>query len=199
MSRNREDSGLFRPDRSWQFNACLNYGLDNWTVYSDGYKEAAGILVRALLAERATLDSVVYPLVFLYRQYLELRLKQLARDCSRLLEVEYQLKATHRLDVLWTETRRLLHKAEAKWSDQSTSIAYEVVDQALSDFVGVDSTSMAFRYPEDRDKVPHNPDLKYVNIVALANGMHGVQEVLEGAAVVLGIWLDWQQEMYSSY
>lgn len=199
MMDDHEGSELFRPDRPWQFNACLNYGLDNWAVYSDGYKEAADILVHALLAGRATLDTVVYPLAFLYRQYLELRLKQLARDCSRLLETEYQLKTTHRLDLLWAEARRLLLEAEAKWGDRSTAIEFNVVDETLAAFAAIDGTSMAFRYPEDRDQIPHNSDLKYVNIVALASGMQAAQEVLEGAATTVSIWLDWQQEMYSTY
>lgn len=173
-----DESILFRGDSPWQFNACLNYGLNNWGVYCDGYNKAADVLVRALLRERATLDTVVYPLAFLYRQYLELRLKHLSRECSQLIGETYKLRTTHRLDLLWADSRRLLLAAEAKWSDHSSTIEFEVLDKGIAAFAAIDATSMAFRYPEDTESEPHNPQLTHVNVLALAKEMEALQEIL---------------------
>jgi len=52
---------------------------DYWCVYADGFLRAAEILVENI---RTTyeLNTVVFPVLFMYRQYIELSLKELHMD-----------------------------------------------------------------------------------------------------------------------
>jgi hypothetical protein len=51
-----------------------------------GFRLAADLAVEHVVTTGNDQDSLVYPVVFGYRQYLELRLKGLLRDASRLLD-----------------------------------------------------------------------------------------------------------------
>ena len=70
---------------------------------SAGYKDAADALVGALAERKAPLDSVVYPLVFLYRQGLELELKLILPLARRLAGKEASVDIGHKLMPLWSE------------------------------------------------------------------------------------------------
>lgn len=62
--------------------ACLNFIPDQFGIYALGYREAAELLGQRCLNSRAEADSLVYPLVFLWRHYVELRLKELLRGLN---------------------------------------------------------------------------------------------------------------------
>lgn len=66
---------LFVKGEDWHNNAMLGWTPFRWDIYAAGYKDAADVLITALAAQKAPIDSVIYPLVFLYRQGLELKLK----------------------------------------------------------------------------------------------------------------------------
>ncbi len=68
---------LFVEGDDWYYVACLNDKRDNLGLYIVGYKEAGDILVKNIIESRSHHDSLVFPIVFMYRHYLELRLKQL--------------------------------------------------------------------------------------------------------------------------
>lgn len=88
---------LFTDAVDWQNNACTSGGwiIDPWDLYADGYREAADHLVERIVeGQSLTLDTIVYPIVFLYRQYLELRLKQLIPLSGRLLYLDIDLHST---------------------------------------------------------------------------------------------------------
>lgn len=65
---------LFKPDIDWKNNACLNFSHDMSEIYISGYKSAGDILVEHVKQKKRNQDFLVYPIGFLYRQYLELRL-----------------------------------------------------------------------------------------------------------------------------
>ena len=52
---------------------------DPWSVYADGYREAADIIVARINEGHRQQDALVYPVMFLCRQYLELAIKNLIR------------------------------------------------------------------------------------------------------------------------
>lgn len=74
--------------------------------------------MRSLLEDNRHLDLVIFPTVFLYRQYLELRLKQLLIEGNRLLERPFALPKQHRLDTLWYQGKSLLKHIEPNMADQ---------------------------------------------------------------------------------
>src|SRR4030042_2814002 len=78
---------LFTTAEDWWNNACLNFIHNGWSIYAIGYKDAADILVSHIEEKRRYQDTLVYPIVFLYRQYLELALKDIIRKGQRLQEI----------------------------------------------------------------------------------------------------------------
>jgi len=84
----RKGDQLFRGDLpDWHNTALLNEmqgAHDPWR-YAEGYKRAAGILVRHVQEDRFGKDLLVYPIIFLYRHHLELALKRIIRRSPKLL------------------------------------------------------------------------------------------------------------------
>ena len=70
----------------------------NWIVYADGYMQAADNLVKQLLEDRHSQDFLVYPIIFLYRHYIELCLKHIILLGNKLLKNEFILPTHHQID-----------------------------------------------------------------------------------------------------
>src|SRR5690348_9222326 len=114
---------LFTSERYSHYNAQINftYNDDALYIYVLGYKEASDRLVRSVMEDSRHLDFVVFPIAFLYRQYLELSLKQLLRESSRLLDIPFTLPKHHRLETLWFECRSNLKRIEPKVTAQEVA------------------------------------------------------------------------------
>ena len=178
---------LFVAGEDWWHNACLNYLDDDWDLYANGYRQAADTLVGYVKETHRHRDTLVFPIVFLYRQYLELRLKQLIRDGHQLFDQPPSFPRSHEVDKLWTECRRVLCELEP----QVPSDDLEAVDEAISQFSVVDPTSQVFRYPTDKKgKRSLPPDLTYINLRNLAEVMEKVSGLLEAAAMMMSVYLD---------
>lgn len=93
-------------------NACLNYMPDSetLTLYADAYKYAGDLLVQCNKENHKIKDLLIYPIVFLYRQYIELRLKEIIRDGNQLLDIPEEFPKHHRIDELWKQCRRILEE-----------------------------------------------------------------------------------------
>ena len=72
---------LFNPSEDWWLSAYIQPWNKNFHAYAMGYKMAGDIISDVVTgADRgheSTRDYVVYPVVFLYRHYIELRLKEI--------------------------------------------------------------------------------------------------------------------------
>src|SRR4051812_45424815 len=102
---------LFQSGNDWWNNACLSrfHGKEMYVI---GYKESADMLVRSVAETGRNADTFVYPITFLYRHYLELRLKDLVQMGQELLDQAPDVKLNHRLDILWGSCREIL---ESVW------------------------------------------------------------------------------------
>jgi hypothetical protein len=192
----QEGDELFLAGQDWWHNACLNYLSDDWELYVNGYKQAADALVEHVKQTRGDQDTLVFPIVFLYRQYLELRLKQLIRDGCQLFDQSASFPKKHELDRLWAECRPILSKLE---SPVPTS-DLEAVDEAIAQFCAVDPTSQAFRYPTDKEENPSLPaDLRYINLRNLAEVMERIGSFFDAAAMVISVYLEQKREIEREY
>lgn len=118
------------------------YGL---SLFAEGYKSAADILVKHAIDGSADRETLVYPTVFLYRQYIELRLKEILREGSALLDDARSFPKRHELDLLWPPVRQII---EAVWAHEDTDDAELLfVDRVITEFFAIDPKSMSFRYP----------------------------------------------------
>ena len=79
----------------------------NWYVYETGYKDAADSLIDSAI--HLGPNFMVYPIMFLYRHYLEIQLKSILLTFQEYLEMPLKLpeKNLHDLQHLWNEVLKL--------------------------------------------------------------------------------------------
>lgn len=194
MDNNKNDK-LFKSDFDWQNNACLNYLSDNWWPYVAGYKRAADLLVEYVKDTHRNQDILVYPIVFLYRQYLELLLKQIIQDGSRLLDMNQTLPKNHKINNLWEQSRKILIKV---WPDADLN-DLNTIEQCINQLSETDPFSTAFRYPTDKEDNPSLPDIKHINLRNLSEIINKTASLLEGVSAWIGEYLENKLEMKAEY
>jgi hypothetical protein len=132
------DELFMSADDPWT-NASI--GPRGNTSYIIGYKEAADVLVGRVEERWIDADSLVFPIVFCYRQYLELLLKDLLSDARDYYGLDEPIPRVHSLLTIWRPLRRLLAR---RWPDDPTDL--EAVESGLRQFDAIDQGSFAFRY-----------------------------------------------------
>lgn len=114
----------------------------DWYFFLNGYKDAADFLVTHAIKEGlGDPRKLLYPIMFLYRHYLELALKSLIREHKTYPPI-------HELDKLW---RICLSLIREKSPSASNNDEINHTTRLIEEFCKVDSRSaLAFRYPDDR-------------------------------------------------
>lgn len=173
---------LFIKGEDWQSNAMLgwtNFPLD---IYATGYKDAADLIRNALTNRNSYLDTAIYPLIFLYRQGLELQLKLILPLARRLTGKIASLDHEHRLTPLWTELNIILIELNSQPEDKELA----AIGHFIAQIEKVDPISFAFRYPTTKKGEVSLPDLDYVNVRHLGEIMDSVFMMLGGIHSWLG-------------
>jgi hypothetical protein len=188
---------LFKTDKDWWNNANLDYfplsiQLD---LYAKGYKEAADIIVNHVNEEKSFQDILVFPVIFLYRHYIELILKDIIRDGYNLLGENKDFPQHHKIKELWIETRKILEKIIIDCPKTDLDAVEEIIIQ----FSEKDPLSMVFRYPFDKKGNKSIDDLKNVNLRHLAEIIDGLHSFLYGAQCVVGESLEYKRDMESEF
>jgi len=177
MSDDTPKRTLFKADNDWQHNACLNWA--SWDVYADGYKEAADRLVGTAMENRWLLDALIYPIVFLYRHWIELRLKEIISQGGVLIQEHHEAPMKHGLTELWDEARAVVMKI---WPNADYT-ELSLVTAAIQEFNGVDPLSITFRYGRDRKgRLTLPGDITHINVRNLKEQMDKLALYLDGAA-----------------
>jgi hypothetical protein len=190
----RRENMLFKSGSDWWHNACLNFNGIDINAYAIGYKQAADFLVERVSQDRSNQDTLVYPIAFLYRQYLELRLKQLILIGSKLLDTPAKEENRHHgIDKLWKQCRKILEKVHP---DENTN-DFDDIEMYIVEFDRVDPSSTAFRYPADKEGNPSLEGLKHINLRNLSEAMDKIAVLLDGAALEIDVLLQDKYEMES--
>jgi hypothetical protein len=168
--------------------ACLNFGFIEHG-YVNGFRMAADLAVDYVAAEHEHQDYLVFPAVFGYRQYLELRTKGLLKDASSLLDLPapgQKLMSGHRLSPIWSRLEPLLVEIFGADSDQP-----ERIRKCVAEFDALDPGSYAFRYATtNRGDLSLPTDLKWISLTNLRNVIAKIAATLDGLDVGLGVYLD---------
>jgi hypothetical protein len=160
----RKGERLFRGDlRDWKNNACLRQGDDY--AYREGYLRGAQLLVQQVGETSRDQDFLVYPIVFLYRHYIELTLKDIITRARYLVErelseAEKKHLTSHRLDLLWNDFKPLsgdIAKAGG-WVDLPPEDIHGIEDYILQ-ISEVDPNSYSLRYAHSKKGEPSLPEL----------------------------------------
>lgn len=169
--------------------------FDRWGLYVDGYLAAADALVTICTsrAPRAPwgvpgYDSLLYPILFLYRHHLELRLKEVIRYAAK-----ESPGPSHGLLALWDRARHVYSNADA-WADGACAAACRSL---ICELDSIDPNSQAARYPYS---VRGNQTLQKicaVNPSKLAGGVHKISNYLGTIIEAVAQDREWKAEMES--
>lgn len=187
---------LFKPDNDWKNNACINQKVaHDLNLFAEGYKSAGDTLVRHIIESSSHQDTLVYPIVFLYRQHIELRFKEIIREGLSLLDEGKDFPKTHRLDKLWPTVKEIVEKL---WPDEDIE-QFGIIGHVVDEFSALDPESMSFRYPEDR--CGNNPlsGLAYINVRHLSETIDEVYSLLFGVSAAISEYRDAQYQMMIAF
>lgn len=159
--------------------------------YIDGYKNSADILVHQALEDGsyAVLDTFVYPIVYLYRHYVELTLKDIyllnTKD-SEDDKIKTIDRCQHNLMKMWFKAKPLISSSFPK-DDMSV---LDVVEDYISQLSEVDIQSFAFRYPITKRLSPVRDKAMFINLPNLAACMRELEYFLYSVSA----GMDYQRE-----
>ncbi len=188
---------IFASDIDWRCNACLNYLHDNFELYVRGYKEAADSLVNQINQTGRHQDILVFPICFLYRQYIELRLKEIIQSGRSLLNEPGDFPQHHKIQHLWSCAIAILRKVFAEEIEPPDLLA--IASHVVAEFSKLDPESSAFRYPVDKQGVNPLEGLRHINLRRVAEYVNEFAEVMEAGSMAISVYLDQKSEMASYY
>ncbi len=174
------NESIFTPNQSWRNNAYLE---PEWGLYVLGYREAADSIVEN--AEELGVDLLVYPVMFLYRHYLEIGLKHDLVVLRRYFGEPLNLPPHHQLDKVWKEVRSLM---EREWNTARHIEYYDAIEERIKEFQKIDEGSYAFRYPVTKqntsslESIPdiHGKGSAIINLMQVKEVVHEMAMFIEG-------------------
>lgn len=166
-----------------------------WPRYLEGYRMAAQLVLDQIVRTGSDQDFLLYPLVFLYRQHLELQLKLVIHLGRQLHGGRGAPMKTHSLTALWDVAIQHIRRV---WPDDEHDTAAIRTD--LEEFDSLDSGSYAFRYPVGTTQEPSlPPSLSRFNVKAFAERADELGDFLEGASEGMWVHRDWQRDLEQEY
>lgn len=171
-----KDTKLF-VSRDDFYNAFVEF---DWELYIRGYVQAANILVEYVGQSGLDSDILVFPIAFLFRQHLELRIKSLLMAARELLKQAASPILSHDIRQLWADCSPLLRRI---FGDQY-SRKLDTVDQIINQFSKIDPKSEGFRYPVDTKGKQSFPDgFDNINLGHMATTLSGIAVFLDDLQV----------------
>jgi len=123
-------------------------GLYNYYL---GYKKSADIIYQelkeaSLKKEIEKTDTLIFPLIYLYRQALELYLKFLYFKYSHIegMGLKKILNKNHDLKAIWSELKPIL---EFNLNEQQSNMDLLFIENYINQYSNYDPLSMRMRYP----------------------------------------------------
>lgn len=132
-----------------------------------GYKRAGDTLIQGLI-EHGRDDALVYPIVFCYRHYVELRLKELIDLLDKLDEADKSYRNNHNLDELWSIILSRVNRNDYRDEQE----AFDAVGQCVAELHEVDARGTGFRYRQQLQ-------VSQINLLNLYSVMDGVATFLD--------------------
>lgn len=141
--------------------------------YIGGYKDAADQLIENNF-KYPNVDILMFPILFLYRQYLELVMKNIIiRHYEKNAEIAQAIikNTKHNLLSVWEQVKLILH-------EDLTQEQKETIENILISFHKYDSGSTNFRYYFDMKLESTLPEKFSVNLIELQNAMERIDDIL---------------------
>ena len=159
---------LFEGIEKDQSNADIGWMKKKAPFYNEGYIKAARELSSDFQRRRVEeKDSLVFPIIFLYRQYIELTLKDLIRDLDSRIGHNRTDKILdrHELLPLWDVAIKQYNEFVA-----ANNIALVFTSkikrerEIINQFNKIDAGSFSFKYATDKAGKESLQDIKFISI-----------------------------------
>lgn len=174
----RSGDAPFVQAPGWQDNAYIDtHGHGRFVMMMSGYKKGADLMVRRAETDPVERDALVFPIVFNYRQFIELSLKYLIATYGPAVGIG-AIWDSHELAGLWMKFRQVVEAYGA--SDPEGSEADAVVASIVAEFAKVDPGSFSYRYPVDRKGKLIPMSHEQLDLAALADVMSAVDGYFTG-------------------
>jgi len=179
----------FVPGKSSNVTAHMDwFGMGTEESCASGFKDAIEAILSHLEQGEHSRhpDHFFYPVAFLSRHYLELRLKILIVLGSEFYPPPIQRNSlihAHGLAELWSMLRPILRKAWPKGSQADL----DSVEGVIMEFDKLDPRGISFRYAEIPSTVPDRVDLSN-----LWKAVSDVGSLLEGCTMAFDEWKEAQ-------
>lgn len=141
----------------------------------EGYKKGADIMIDHSVVHEIDRDYLVCPVIFNYRQFLELSLKYMLATYGHYVDIAANW-STHSLEPLWTEFEVMLERFGTPDPDEADPIVGEVV----AEFAKIDPGSYSHRYPVDRKGQPLPLAITDLHLPTLKDVMQAVSNYFSG-------------------
>lgn len=167
---------LFAPSSEFMGDAIV---VDDTTtrlvLMASGYKEAADLLVERATHDRASRDFLVYPIIFCYRHFLELILKQTLALHGASVGIPANW-SSHDILELWESVFEMYRRFGA----EDSSKADPVVMACITEFSKIDPVSFSFRYPTNKKGEPLPLALERLDLLQLRDVMTALSNYFDG-------------------
>lgn len=162
------------PEEYAYFGWQAGMGVDvAYAGYIDGYKKGADTLVEyslSMLKEGRidVADTYVFPICFMYRQFVELALKSIYVIYSGDDDVTQEKnikRVSHDLTKIWAIVRPIIEKNSLAEDD------IDIAEDYVSQMHEYEKTSFEFRYPTEKNGNMIHEKWKYLDLVNLKERM----------------------------
>ena len=187
---------------AWTVGIAYHYQSNGYNMeiinpnFAEGYKSSADLLVKNALESKniKILDTFIFPIMFLYRQYLELELKWII---IRFLEENACTKKkilkdiSHNLIKAW----RIAKPIMLEYTEKKEKDDVKIVEEYINQFHRMDKGSFSFRYPimKNLDRIFNKE--KKVNLKIILLRMNELYHFFDGVEGKLESIRDYKLEM----
>jgi hypothetical protein len=179
---NSADQLFVAGKTSWHLNACIDQ-FGHTDAYADGYLHAAKLLARIVIYSERGMDTLVYPIVYLYRHFIEIKFKSLIRRGTRIVgksentQLDEVLK-NHDLEKLWKNFKPIF--AEISKDEEDFESTEQGIDSYIRQIHGIDPGSFAFRYETTKDGKKRNLDgVAHINVLEFCQVIEKLTGLME--------------------
>jgi hypothetical protein len=160
--------------------ACVGWNgqLSQFWGYIEGYKNAGDVIIKEAIEDGTglALDTLVFPTIFCYRQYLELTLKYIIILGEIISTGQFSSIKGHGLKPLWVRCKIILD-----WYNEGKDKQFlNIIEEYILDFDTMDPNSVNFRYPIDKDGNPIHSNRKTIDLVNLRDRMNELYNFFDG-------------------
>lgn len=182
-----------KENRDWHRNALVgSYFSFDLELYVEGFYSAANLLMDEIDKGQPS-NTLVYPICFLYRHFIEIALKEIIARCGRLgHNVKTSKVKNHKLE-------RLLNLADKLVKEHFDTSFPEEIKRIILEINNVDPTSEVFRYATSKKGDHFFPSHDVIGLGTLKEKMARVHDELKGTLIGLDEYLKTEAEIKREY